>query len=225
MRKPINIIVLLAGVLSAGSLAPAAPEIQLITVDIGRAYNTFWKTKQNERKLQIDREAVQEEFEAMKKDWEAQVEQFNAKLNEVDSPILSKEAQQAAQAELEKMRATLEEQRQQSQVYLTNRENALRNRMQNQQAIVMGEIRQVILDLRKKKGANVVLDTGGPTGFGFSAVLFADPAFDITDEVIAELNKSMPAGFILEDAPAPAPGTPPARTTPGPAPAPAPGGN
>ena len=46
------------------------------------------------------------------------------------------------------------------------------------------------------------------------AVIYADPAYDITEQVIAEVNKDRP--------PAPAPAATPAATTPAPAtPAPA----
>ena len=57
-----------------------------------------------------------------------------------------------------------------------------------------------VADLAKKQGATLVLDKSGPTLFGIPAIIFADPAYDITQQVIDEVNKDRP----------PAPATTPA---------------
>ena len=60
----------------------------------------------------------------------------------------------------------------------------------------------------KRKGATLVIDKSGPTVLGIPAVIYADSAYDITDEAMAEINKDRPA------APAAATGTGPAATPP-----------
>jgi outer membrane protein len=63
--------------------------------------------------------------------------------------------------------------------------------------------------MAKKQGATLVVDKSGPTLFGIPAVIYADPAYDMTDDVIKEVNKDRPAPAA---APAPAAGTAPAKT-------------
>ena len=40
-----------------------------------------------------------------------------------------------------------------------------------------------------------------PTEIGISSILYADPGYDITDAVIAELNKSKPEGWVAPEIP------------------------
>ena len=55
------------------------------------------------------------------------------------------------------------------------------------------EITKIAVEIAKKKGATFLLDKSGPTLVGVSNVLYFDPSLDITDEVMAEINKDRPA--------------------------------
>jgi len=70
------------------------------------------------------------------------------------------------------------------------------------------EISKIAVDIAKKHGATILLDKSGPTLIGVSNVLYADAAYDITDEVAAEINKSRPA------TPAAAPAATPSAAAP-----------
>ncbi len=59
---------------------------------------------------------------------------------------------------------------------------------------------KVVNDLARAKGATLVLDKSGPSMFGVPVVLASDPSFDITEEVVKEVNKDRPPA----SAPAPA---------------------
>ena len=60
------------------------------------------------------------------------------------------------------------------------------------------EIRESVLEIAKGRGATIVVDTSGRSNIGISTVLYADPGYDITEDVIALVNKSMPADFKLQ---------------------------
>ncbi len=57
-------------------------------------------------------------------------------------------------------------------------------------------------------GATLVVDKSGPTLFGIPTVIYADPAYDITDDVIKEVNKDRPAPAAPAAAAAAKPGDP-----------------
>jgi outer membrane protein len=84
---------------------------------------------------------------------------------------------------------------------------------------MLEEISKIAAEVAKRKGATLLLDKAGPTAIGISNIIFADPGFDITDEVMKEANKDRPAGAPTAPAAAPAPaaGSPatPAVTVPG----------
>ena len=88
------------------------------------------------------------------------------------------------------------------QGFLQNTQRSLQQRIKTHRDLLLEEITKVVNDIGKAKGATLIIDKSGPTLFGIPAVLYADPAYDITDEVIKEVNKDRPA-----PAAAPAAGT------------------
>ena len=55
------------------------------------------------------------------------------------------------------------------------------------------EITKTAVDIAKAHGATFLLDKSGPTLVGVSNILYFEPDLDITDEVIAAINKDRPA--------------------------------
>jgi outer membrane protein len=84
---------------------------------------------------------------------------------------------------------------------------------------MLEEIGKVATEVAKRKGATVVLDKAGPTAIGISNLIYADAAYDITEDVLKEINKDRPAGAPAAPATA-APGAaaPASVTVPGLAP-------
>ena len=70
--------------------------------------------------------------------------------------------------------------------------------------MLLEEISKTVADMAKKQGATLVLDKSGPTLFGIPAIIFADPAYDITADVITEVNKDRPPAPPAPATPAPA---------------------
>jgi outer membrane protein len=208
MRKPIQIIAFLAAAVSAAQLSPAAPEIKLVTVDVVRAYRGFWETKKAEEKFQAETQGAEEELGGLAQQLKGLEEQVIAKREEMENPVFSEDARAKARAEFEQLVAQYNENREKVAAYAENRQTQFRNRQQSQQAVLLTKVRESIAKVRQEKGATLVLDTSSQ-----NPVVFADPAFDITDSVITELNKTKPAEFNM-DKPAPVVIPPPAATTP-----------
>ena len=77
--------------------------------------------------------------------------------------------------------------------FVANAQRSLQLLERNYRDLMVDEITKVIEDFREAKGATLVLDTSGLSASGLPAVLYADAGYDITEEVITELNKSKPA--------------------------------
>jgi len=70
---------------------------------------------------------------------------------------------------------------------------------------MLEEIGKIATDVAKRKGATLLLDKAGPTLIGVSNVIYADAAYEITDEVMKEINKDRQASAPASAAPAAAP--------------------
>lgn len=193
MKKPVIIMASVLAFLLAGAVVQAQPSIKLVTVSIGKAYDEYWKTKENQDKLQDSQAKAQEQVDELQKQLETLVEDFKAKEEESKNTALSESARQRAEEEARQMFETVRAKEQEGQQFIQNTQRALQMRQQNHRDLMLEEINKVILEISESKGATLVLDTSGPTAIGLSPVLYADEGFDITAEVIAELNKDAPA--------------------------------
>ena len=88
------------------------------------------------------------------------------------------------------------------QNFRTNTQRSLQQRIKTHRDLLLEEISKVVVDLAKKKGATLVLDKSGPTLFGIPSVIYSDASYDITDEVVAEVNKDRPAPAAVPAPPA-----------------------
>ena len=93
--------------------------------------------------------------------------------------------------------------------FAQNTQRSLQQRLQNFRSLMLEEISKIASDVGKRKGATLLLDKAGPTLIGVSSVIYADASYEITDDVMKEINKDRPAAPV---APAPAAAAAPAAT-------------
>ena len=201
MRKPI-ISIALAGLFLASSLSLQAadtPAVKLVTVDVVKVMASYWKKQNSENQIQDAAKAAQDylqkegtALDEIKKTLDDAVEQGR-------SSMLTEDAKKKAMADAEKIYQQLQEKGAQAEQFKENKERELAQRRANDNAMFYSEIREAVLEISKARGATVVIDTSGRSNIGISTVIFADPGFDITDDVIALVNKSMPADFKLQN--------------------------
>jgi outer membrane protein len=149
----------------------------------------------------------------MNKEGNALVEEYKALNDKAGNPALTAEAKSSAQNEAQKRLADIQRKQQEVQTFIQNTRNSLQQRMQTYKALILEEISKTATAVAQRKGATLVIDKSGPSLFLIPSVIYADPGFDITDDVMKEINKDRPASAT------PAPTT----TTPAPAAAPAAG--
>ena len=95
-----------------------------------------------------------------------------------------------------------------AQNFRVNTQRSLQQRAKIHRDSIMEEIMKVVNDIARQRGATLVLDKSGPSVFGVPVVLHSDPAYDITDQVMAEVNKDRPAGSAAAPSAAPAASSP-----------------
>ena len=101
-------------------------------------------------------------------------------------------------------------QRKQGEVqnFRTNTQRSLQQRIKTHRDLLLEEITKIVNNLAKLRGATLVVDKSGPTLFGIPSVLYADPSYDMTEEVVLEVNKDRPAPVAKPTVAAPAAAAP-----------------
>jgi outer membrane protein len=212
MKNSIKSLVALAAFAALALGAGAQPAVKIFVVDMAKLYDTHYKTLEQNAKIQADDQKAQEEVEKMNKEGNGLVEEYKTLNDQSNNPALSAEAKSKAQDAAAKKLEAIQTKQREVQTFIQNTRNSLGQRLNTFRALMLEEISKIASDVGKRKGATILLDKAGPTGIGISNLIYADPGFDITDDVVKEINKDRPAGAPTAP-PAPAANAPAA--TPG----------
>jgi len=131
------------------------------------------------------------------------VAQYKDIVEQAKNPAISPEAQKKAEADAQKKGEEIRAKQNDAQNFVNNTRRSLSEKSQNFQNLLIEEISKVASDIAKKKGATLLLNK--------PAAVYFDASYDISDEVLAEVNKNKPASSTTSSvAPAPAPAAKPA---------------
>ena len=203
MKNPIKSLVAIAAFAALALGAHAQPAVKILVVDMAKLYDTHYKTLEQNAKIQADDQKAQEEVEKMNKEGNSLVEEYKTLNDQSNNPALSADAKSKAQEAAQKKLESIQGKQREVQTFIQNTRNSLGQRLNTFRSLMLEEISKVAAEVAKRKGATLLFDKAGPTAIGISNVIYADAGFDITDEVMKEVNKDRPAG---------APTAPPAAT-------------
>lgn len=215
MNKMIRTLMTLAALAVGSTALQAQPALKLIVVDMAKVFDNHYKSEEANAKFRDAEQKAREQAEELNKQGQTLVEEYKELAEQAKNALLTPEARTKAEGDAQKKLDEIRRKQEEVQGFRVNTERALQQRIKTHRDLLLEEISKTVADLAKKQGATLVLDKSGPTLFGIPAIIFADPAYDITEQVITEVNKDRP----------PAPATPAATTpaaaptTPAPAPA------
>lgn len=217
MNKLIRTLLTLA-VLGGGSTALLAqPAMKLITVDIGKVFDGHYKSEENNIKFKDAEQKAREQAEELRKQGQTMVDEYKELAEQAKNTLLNAEARTKAEQAAQKKLEEIQRKQADLQGFLQNTQNSLRQRIENFREILLEEISKTVNEIAKRKGATLVVDKSGPSAFRIPVVLYADPAYDITEEVLAEVNKDRPAAIpAASTVPAAKPAPPASSSTPAP---------
>ena len=223
MKNITKTLVAIAAFAAASVAAYAQPAPKIFVVDMAKLYDTHYKTQEQNAKLQADDQKAQEEVEKMNKEGNVLVEEYKNLNEQSNNPTLSADAKSKAQDNAAKKLEQIQAKQREVQTFIQNTRNSLGQRLQTFRSLMLEEISKVATDVAKRRGATLLIDKAGPTAIGISNFIYVDPAYDITEEVLKEINKDRPAGATAAPAAAgattPAAGSTPSITVPGVTPA------
>src|ERR1019366_7868947 len=193
MKTFIQSIVAVATLTFSVLAAHAQPAPKILTVDLVKLFAGHYKTQEQQAKFQADQATAKDQLDQITKEGNALVEQYKELDDQSKNPAVTAEAKAKAQADAQKKLAEIRQKQSEQQSFIQSTNNSMQQRGQTFKTLLLEEITKVAADIAKKKGATLLIDKSGPTMVGVSSILYSDPSLDITDEVMAEINKDRPA--------------------------------
>ena len=222
MKKPIRSLIAFFALSAVALTASAQPAVKILVVEMAKLYDNHYKTQEQNNKFQADQAKAQEEVDKMRKEGTAMVEDYKNLQEQSTNAALTAEAKSKAQNDAQRKLEEIQQKENDIRKFVQDTSQSLQQRLQIFRTMMLEEITRAVTDVAKRRGATLVLDKSGPSLIGISPLVYADSAYDITDDVMKEINKDRPAGAAAAPAPAASSSTGPVAA---PAAAPAQGAN
>lgn len=210
MQKAIRSLIASVGLLAGAAALHAQATLKIVVVDMAKVYDTHYKTEEANAKFNDAAQRAQEQLEQINKQIQSAADEYKALVEQTKSPLANDQARAKAGEDANRKMEDIQRMNNEAQNFRANTQRSLQQRAKNHRDLIMDEIMKVVNDLSRAKGATLVLDKSGPSILGIPVVLYSDASYDITEDVVKEVNKDRPAAT-PSTTPAPAA---PATTTP-----------
>ncbi|GAB5558773.1 MAG: hypothetical protein SynsKO_04200 [Synoicihabitans sp.] len=187
--NPLSVLLAFALTAAVGS----AQTLKVGVVDMARLFDAHYKTAEKNLVFQDEQERVKAEIERLNGEGLALQEEAQSMAEQLNNPVLSDDAKAKIQQDAQAKVGEMQRKQQEMNALVTNSSDSLKQRIMNFRTLLMDEISQVAQDVAKRQGITMLFDKSGPSLLGMPAVLFAEDSLEITDEVLAEINKNKPA--------------------------------
>jgi outer membrane protein len=173
-----------------GSASASAQNIKIGTVDMKRVFETYYKTKDAEAKINEARNTAKKELEERMDGAKKTLDEVKKLDEEISKPELSREAKDKKIKERGEKAAELQTMDREIREFQASREKQLQEQSVRMRAGIVDDINKVVADRVKAENYDLVVDKSGPSLNGVPVVLYARDSYEFTDSVINALNKN-----------------------------------
>jgi outer membrane protein len=214
MKFPLRPLLAAASLLLApiAALAQTTAAPRLLVVDMVKLLDEHPNTAEQNAKLTAEQESATAELEKLQKEVTALADTYKAQDQESRNPILNEQARVKAANDAKETYAKLQAKNSEGVSYRDNFTAAMQKRIQNYRDLMFEELGKLANEVAKKKSGTtpfILLDKSAVSALGVLVVVGSDPSFDITEEVLAEINRNRPATPVTAPA-----ATPPSLAAP-----------
>jgi outer membrane protein len=208
MKKYLVIPALALAAAFTTATASAQTSTKFGTVDMKRVFDSYYKTKDAESKINEARNAAKKELEDRMDMAKKLLEEVKKLDEEIANPALSKDAKEQKTKTRSDKAGELQNMDREIREFQTSREKQLQEQSVRMRAGIVDDINKVVSDKVKAENFDFVFDKSGPSLNGVPIVLFARDSFDFTDSVITSLNKNRSSAEAPAASPVATPVTP-----------------
>lgn len=188
-------IISTAAVTLCALVATAQAELKVATVNVTELYTLFYKRFDTEVRLKEQEAQIKAEIK--------QREDKLRALEEEDQKIQKKYDPSLAESQVKKLRDQhnikmneIQAARQELQTYVQRRSMAFKELFRRDMQVLFSEVQQTISDIAAQGAYDIVFDSSATNGTtGIKVFPYVKASFDITPEVLKQLNSGAPQGF------------------------------
>ena len=181
-------LTLVTALLSAASAS--AQTIKVGTVDMKKVFESYYKTKEAEAKINEARNNAKKELEDRMDVAKKTLDEVKKVDEEISKPELSKDSKEQKIKIRGEKAAELQNMDREIREFQQSREKQLQEQSVRMRAGIVDDINKIVADRVKAENFDIVLDKSGPSLNGVPIVLYSRDAYEFTDAVVVALNKN-----------------------------------
>lgn len=182
-------VLIMTGLMFSPSPAYAQDDAPMIMfVDLDSVFTNYYKTRDAESQLKEQADEIKAERKSLIESLDSLKEQYNNLKNQAQSPALNDEARNAKRAEAEDKLLEVRD----AENKVRRMEESGQRRMDEQsrraRTQLIKEINEIVQDHALTRGYHAIIDRSGNSFNGVPTVVFYNPKYDITAEIISVVN-------------------------------------
>ena len=167
----------------------AQAEMKVGTIDMKAVFDQYFKTKEAEGKINEARTQAKKELDDRLDTFNKAQEEARKLNDEANKPELAEKAKAEKSKALNEKLQELGAMQREIQEFQQTRERQLSEQSVRSRNGLVEEINKIISDKVKAGNYDLVLDKSGQSLNAVNVLVFSKDAFDLTNDVVTELNK------------------------------------
>jgi len=167
----------------------AQSTMKIGTVDIQRAFKEYNKTKEVERTLNDATNAAKKEFGDRGEDYKKAADEINNLSKQLESPTLSADKKTQMAKERDDKIAKIKNMEREISDFRQTRERQLQEQAMRMREGILKEITDVVMEKVKANNLDLLFDKSGMSIDRVPFLMYSRDTIDLTNDVIAVLNK------------------------------------
>jgi outer membrane protein len=187
-----NLLTALAATLLATGSASAQTQMKIGIVDMKRVFQEYYKTKDAEKKVNEDKSKAKKDLDQRNSTYQKLIDEWNNASKIVQDKLVNAELKQQKKAEADKIASEIKALEREIDEFRRRREQQLQEQVMRMRKGLLDDISQRVEEKAKLDNYDLVFDKSGVSPSGVKFLLHSKDAVDISNQVLAELNKNAP---------------------------------
>ena len=193
LKRLIPALVLLIG-------TSAFAEYRIATVDLGRVFTNYWKTKQAQIAIDEHRQDIEKTGKDMLTTFNKSKEDYQKIVDSMNDPAVSSQERDKRKKTADDKLKDLKDQDEALAQFDRASRASLEEQLKRTRDNIVADIRVTITAKSKSDGYTLVIDTAAQSANGTPVILYSVPGDnDITDAVIKQINAGAPVDIQKSD--------------------------
>jgi outer membrane protein len=192
MKKIVCGLVLAVILMSSASVFAA--DGRIVFVDLDQLFNEYYKTELADAQLKELADDFTKDREALINKIDSLEEQFNQFRDDAQNPALSDDVREERQEKAEEILLDMRERQREVRRFDETHSKKLETQQRRMRRRIVNEIEETVQTYAMEQGFSAVLDTSGQSLNGVPNVVYFEENSDITEDVLALLNKGRGTG-------------------------------